>query len=86
MIGMHLLPTKPLTDYILSRYPDIRERTLGYDNRHKSMTYGTLSVCSGVSTRTFSRLFTGQPELFVNTAERICQGLGIHPAEIWEDW
>jgi transcriptional regulator with XRE-family HTH domain len=81
MIGMHLLPTKPLTEYLDQQYPELH-----VTGPYKEDKITTLADRAGISVRSFNRWFAGQEELWVNSADRVCNALGVHPSEIWEEW
>ena len=78
---MRWLPTRPLTKYLDNTYPELHV-TGGY----KEDKIIVLAERSGIDRRTFFRWFAGQPGMDIRSADKVCNGLGIHPAEIWEDW
>ena len=81
MIGMRWLPTKPLIDYLEETYPGLHQP--GYAKINK---VSVLAERTGVDRRTFFRWFAGQKGMNWWTGAKVCSGLGIHPAEIWEEW
>ena len=78
MIGMHLLPTKPLTEYLEYTYPE-----LAVQSRYKEHSKHGLSRQTGIPKRTIQRWFNGQEHVWIDTADRFCNSLGIHPSRIW---
>jgi len=81
MIGMHLLPTKPLIEYLNKTYPELHV-TGGY----KEDKVVVLADRAGIDRRTIFRWFAGQDGVWLDTADRMCEALEVHPSEIWEDW
>ena len=76
------VPTKPLVNYLDETYPGLH--ITGPYKEHKITV---LAERTGVDRRTISRWFAGQGQLRLETADRFCEGLGIHPTKIWgEEW
>jgi len=77
------LPIEPLVQYIEKIYPDCHRSSTGNDRWHDRVS-DMIAELSGLTRRTVTRIICRETKSArVDTIDRICISLGVHPAEIY---
>ena len=69
-LGYRTLPSAPLFAYLIGRYGDNRS---------------AWARATGVERTHLSKMATRQSKIYLSTADRVCDALGVHPVELWGD-